>query len=148
MIRQDQAFFDIYDVGGIALEIGTHASKFRRALGRKFGEFIHYLTQGLGGVAVALYLSWKVALLIMAGLPVTVLCGALIIRINQRQSVRSAQGYREAGSIAYSAVSSIRTVLSLNAVTAFVQRYKAATLKAFREATSILFYLGLARGGC
>lgn len=37
LLRQDQAFFDVYDISGIASGVTAASNKYRRALGRKFG---------------------------------------------------------------------------------------------------------------
>lgn len=37
LLRQDPAFFDVYNVSGIATGVGPAANRFRRGLGRKFG---------------------------------------------------------------------------------------------------------------
>jgi ATP-binding cassette, subfamily B (MDR/TAP), member 1 len=37
LLRQDQAFFDVYDISGIASGVTAASNKYRRAMGRKFG---------------------------------------------------------------------------------------------------------------
>jgi ATP-binding cassette subfamily B (MDR/TAP) protein 1 len=37
LLRQDPAFFDVYDVSGIATGVAPAANRFRRGVGRKFG---------------------------------------------------------------------------------------------------------------
>ena len=69
LLHQDHAFFDVYDVGGIAAQVGSNANKFRRGLGRKLGEGFQFLTTVIGGLAIALYSSWKVALVVIAIVP-------------------------------------------------------------------------------
>ncbi len=57
------------------------------------------------------------------------------------------QAYTSAGSTAYGAVSSIRTVLSLNAVPEMIRQYSAATLEAYRNGVQPLVKIGLVNGG-
>ena len=54
LLRQDQAFYDVYDVGGVASQVEANASKFRRGIGRKFAEGIEFATTGVFGLAYAL----------------------------------------------------------------------------------------------
>ena len=61
LLRQDPAFFDVHDVGGIASNVSPAANRYRRGLGRKFGEGIQFFTTGVGGVGYAMYASWTVA---------------------------------------------------------------------------------------
>lgn len=56
------------------------------------------------------------------------------------------QAYTNAGSTAYGAVSSIRTVLSLNAVPEMIRQYSVATLDAYRNGVGPLIKLGLLNG--
>lgn len=61
----------------------------------------------------------------------------VIIYINHKQA------YTNAGSVAYGAVSSIRTVLSLNAVPEMIRQYSAATMEAYRNGVGPLIKIGL-----
>jgi ATP-binding cassette, subfamily B (MDR/TAP), member 1 len=38
LLRQDPAFFDVNDISGLAALVGPSAAKYRRGVGRKFGE--------------------------------------------------------------------------------------------------------------
>ena len=44
LLRQDPAFFDVYDIGGIANNVGPSSNAYRRGVGRKFGEGIQFMT--------------------------------------------------------------------------------------------------------
>lgn len=56
------------------------------------------------------------------------------------------QAYTAAGSTAYGAVSSIRTVLSLNAVPEMIRQYCVATKEAYNNGVRPLFKLGMVNG--
>lgn len=53
------------------------------------------------------------------------------------------QAYTSAGSVAYGAVSSIRTVYSLNAVPEMIRQYSVATMEAYRNGVRPLVKIGL-----
>ena len=146
LLRQDAAFFDVHDVGGLANTIGSNSNKYQRGVGRKFGEGIQFFTTFLGGIVYAFYSSWRVALVIMAVLPFVSLAALGVLKINQTTGSRAAKSYAKAGSVAYSTVSAIRTVLSLNAVTEMISQYKAATLEAFKTSVQPLWQQGFAFG--
>jgi ATP-binding cassette, subfamily B (MDR/TAP), member 1 len=146
LLRQDTAYFDVYNVGGIANQVGPNANKFRRGLGRKFGEGIQFLTTGVGGIGFAFYMSWRVAFVVLAVLPFVSLSALMVLQLNQTKGARAASAYRSAGSIAYSAVSAIKTVLSLNGVQTMIDKYAEATRDAYQQATSILLKQGFANG--
>jgi ATP-binding cassette, subfamily B (MDR/TAP), member 1 len=146
LLRQDAAYFDVYDVSGAAAEIGSSVTKFRRGTGRKFGQGVQFLSTGIAGIAFGFYSQWKVALLILTLVPVVVASGLWAMSLNQTKGARAEICYKSAGSIAYTAVSAIRTVLSLNAVPEFVRQYSVATEEAFTSSTASLWKEGLANG--
>lgn len=146
LLRQDPAFFDVHDIGGIASSVGPSANKYRRGVGRKFGEGIQFLTTGIGGVGYAMYASWKVALVVLAITPLVSIAALSVVTLNQSKSQRANQAYSKAGSVAYSTVSGIKTVLSLNAIPTMIKKYFEATEEAFQNATSILIKQGFANG--
>jgi ATP-binding cassette subfamily B (MDR/TAP) protein 1 len=120
----------------------------RRGTGRKFGEGIKFLTTGIGGMAYGFYAQYQVNLLILAVLPLVVISSMWVMNLNQTKGARSSAAYATAGAIAYTAVSAIRTVLSLNAVPEFIRQYQVATQEAYESSTQILVSHGLANGRC
>ncbi|KAG7367565.1 ABC transporter permease [Nitzschia inconspicua] len=146
LLRQDQAFFDVYDISGIASGVTAASNKYRRAMGRKFGEGIQFFTTGVGGVAYAMFASWQVALVVLALCPLISLSALAVVSLNQSKSTRAAAAYSTAGSVAYSTVSGIKTVLSLNAVATMIGKYREATQQALEIATGVLLKQGFANG--
>jgi ATP-binding cassette, subfamily B (MDR/TAP), member 1 len=146
LLRQDAAYYDVYDISGTAAQIGASVTKFRRGTGRKFGEGVQFLTTGIGGIAFGFYSQWKVALLILALVPFVAASGMWVMSLNQTKGARSAACYKAAGAIAYTAVSAIRTVLSLNAVPEFLRQYAIATEEAYKSSTIALLKEGVANG--
>ena len=131
---------------GLASTIGPNSGRFRRGTGRKFGEGIQFFTTGVGGIAYAFYSSWKVAFVILAVLPLVSMAALGVLSINQTKGAREARAYSKAGSVAYSSVSAIKTVLSLNAIPEMIRQYQEATLEAFKIAVGPLWTQGFAFG--
>ena len=146
LLRQDAAFFDVHDVSGLASTVGSSATKVRRGLGRKFGEGVQFFTTFVGGLIYAFYASWRVALVVIGVLPFVSISALAVMKINQSQTARATKAYSSAGGVAYQAVASIRTVLSLNAVPNFIKEYKVATMEAYRNAVSPLWKQGFVNG--
>lgn len=146
LLRQDPAYFDVNDIGGLAAQVGPNSNKYRRGIGRKFGEGIQFLTTGVGGLAYAFYASWRVAFVVLSVIPFVILAGLSVMTLNQTKGSRAAKSYRRAGGVAYSAVSAIKTVFSLNALPEMIRQYTQATEEAFTNAVSILFKEGFANG--
>jgi ATP-binding cassette, subfamily B (MDR/TAP), member 1 len=130
----------------LAGQIGPSALKYQRGVGRKLGEAIQFFITGIGGLVFSFYSSWRVALVILLVFPV-VACGIRATQYyNVTTSQRAAKYYERAGGIAYSAVSAIKTVLSLNAIPEMIRQYNQATKEAFHQATLTLCKKGLANG--
>jgi len=146
LLRQDAAFFDVHDVAGMASTIGANSKKFRRGLGRKFGEGIQFGTTFLGGIAYAFWSSWRVALVVLAVLPLVSLTAVAVMQINQGQTARASKAYAKAGSVAYATISAITTVLSLNATPEMIRQYMEATLEAYTAAVKPLWKQGIVNG--
>ena len=146
LLSQDAAFFDVYDISGMAASIQPNANKFNRGTGRKLGEGIQFMTTFVGGIAYAFYSSWKTAFVILAILPFVSLAALGVLTINQTKGARASAAYSLAGSTAYATVSSIKTVLSLNAIPEMIAQYKEATLEAYNQSVGPLVKQGLAFG--
>lgn len=146
LLRQDQAFYDVYDVGGIANSVNPSVNKYRRGMGRKFGEGVEFLTCSIGGLIYALCEEWRVALVVLSFSPAIVFFALGVVQLNQTKTIRAAECYSKAGSVAYSTVSGIKTVLSLNAAPTMIEQYKQATQDAFNSATRMLIKQGLVNG--
>jgi ATP-binding cassette subfamily B (MDR/TAP) protein 1 len=146
LLRQDAAFFDVYDIGGVAGQVGANSNKLRRGMGRKLGEGIQFFTTGVGGIAYAMYVEWRVALVVICAVPFASVAALMVMSLNQKKGANAAESYKTAGGIAYSSVSAVKTVLSLNGVQDMVNVYKEATHEAFTSSVKILIKQGFANG--
>jgi len=146
LLRQDPAFFDVYDIGGLANSVNPAAAKYRRGIGRKFGEGIQFTTMAIGSILYALYEEWRVTLVVMLCTPIVCVFSLGVIQISQSKSSRATEAYSRAGSVAYTTVSGIKTILSLNAGPKMIQKYGEATEDAFNKATKPLAKQGFVYG--
>jgi ATP-binding cassette, subfamily B (MDR/TAP), member 1 len=146
LLRLDPAYFDVNNIGGIAQQVGPNANKYQRGIGRKFGEGIQFTTTAFGGVAYAFFSSWRVAFVVLSIVPLIAFAGVMVVTLNQTKGTRAAKSYKEAGGVAYSSVSAIRTVLSLNAIPEMVRQYTDATQEAYNKSVSILLQQGFFNG--
>jgi ATP-binding cassette subfamily B (MDR/TAP) protein 1 len=93
LLRQDPAFFDVHDIGGIASNVGPAANRYRRGVGRKFGEGVQFFTTGVGGLGYAMYSSWRVALVVLAILPFVSVSALAVVSLNQSKTQRAGKAY-------------------------------------------------------
>lgn len=146
LLRQDLTYFDITDISATATIISTNGQKYKKGLGQKLAGCIQFTVTFIGGLAYAFWASWKVSLMLLTTIPFVASSAWFLITMNQSQSSRASAGYADAGSIVQTTVSSIRTILSLNAVPLFMEKFVTATEKAYKEAVKVLHLIGLANG--
>lgn len=146
LLRQDVAYYDIMDVSGEATIISVNANKYRRGMGRKLAMTVQFIITFIGGFAYAFWSSWKTTLAVLAIAPFVSLTAIFLIKVNTSSTARANASYAKAGSIVSTSVSSMRTILALNAVDIMIDRFKAATKEAYDGAVSQLHLLGLANG--
>lgn len=146
LLQQDTTYFDLTDVAGIATMIEGEGNKIKKGLGRKLGEGFQFFITMIGGFAYGFYASWQVSLVILTTVPFMSASTMFLMKMIASQSAASKEGYQNAGEIAYAGVSGIRTLLSLNAVSPTIEKYKGATKDACDMATKREWALGFANG--
>lgn len=115
-------------------------------VGRKFAEAVQFLVAFIGAMVYSFIASWQVTLAIMAISPILILSGYFIIKITTTQSARSNATYAKAGAVVSTAVTAIRTILSLNAVEKMIELYTTATTEACTTSIKNAWVAGLAYG--
>jgi len=146
LLRQDLAYFDIMDVSGTATVISINAAKYNRGVGNKLGLAIQFTVTFVGGLAYAFWASWQTSLITLLTVPFMAASGWFVVKMNTSQSLRANASYAEAGSIVYTTVTSIRTILSLNGARTMIAKFQAGTTRNFQEATQQIHLIGLANG--
>jgi ATP-binding cassette subfamily B (MDR/TAP) protein 1 len=148
LLRQDMAYFDLMmaDVSGTAATMSSAGAKYKAGVGRKLGEGVQFFVTFVGGFVYAFYASWQASLMLLALVPIISASVLFLVHVNQSQTRLSKERTSEAASIVYTALSSIRTVLSLNAVPTMMEQYSRATTQAYHAAASRMALVGLANG--
>jgi ATP-binding cassette subfamily B (MDR/TAP) protein 1 len=147
LLRQDMAYFDLRDISGTATLVSSNAVKFKRGVGKKLGDGVQFSCTVILGLVYGFYSSWKVSLLLFAVVPFMAMSGAYLTTLLTTESQRANSSYAKAGSVVYTTASSIRTILSLNAVESMISKFTAATQEAYDGATKQVMQVGLATGG-
>jgi ATP-binding cassette subfamily B (MDR/TAP) protein 1 len=146
LLRQDMAFYDLRDISGTATLVSSNAITFRRGVGKKLGDGVQFFFTIILGLAYGFWSSWQISLFILAVVPFMAASAMLLTKLVTTQTKRANSSYAKAGSIVYTSVSAIRTILSLNAVESMVSRFMAATEEAYDGATKQVMQLGFADG--
>ena len=146
LLRQDMAYYDIRDVSGTATIISINGAKFKKGTGKKLADAIQFSITFVGGLIYGFWASWRTSLVVLTIVPFMILSTSFLLKMNTSQTARANSSYAEAGSIVYMTVSSIRTILALNAVESVIEKFTAATQKAYDAAVSQVMLFGLANG--
>lgn len=107
---------------------------------------VNFTVTFLGGLGYAFYSSWQTTLVVLCTVPFMVISGWFLVKMTTTTTQRANQAYSTAGSIVYTTASSIRTILSLNAVAEMVDKFTAATQTAFDVSANQVGWLGVANG--
>ena len=116
LLNQDLAFFDMaeHGVGALASFISTEPSSIAGVGCYAVGTYIMALTTLIGAMATSIAVGWKLGLVGSATVPILLVCGLLRYRVMAQLDAYLRKDYQETASLASEAVSSIRTVISLN----------------------------------
>lgn len=144
LLRQDMAYFDIQDICGQATMISVNGQKYQKGVGRKLVEAISFITSFIGAVGYAFWASWKITLAALGCTPFLFLSVNFLVRMNSAQAARTSASYVRAGGLVSTAVASIRTILSLNAVDRVIEMFKDATEESCSGSNTHFCLLGLA----
>lgn len=146
LLRQDMAYYDIMDAAADGATITSNGARYRKGVGRKLADVIQYVVTFSGAMAYCFYSSWQVTLAALTVSPLMYVTTVWLIKLNTTQSSQTNKAYAKAGSIATTSISSVRTILSLNAVERTIGHYTDATKLACDKAIGNTWKMGLANG--
>ena len=134
LLRQNIAFFDNIGAGEIATHITADSNLIRDGISEKVSIAVQCSSSIVTAFVIGFIKDWKLTL-ILASSPVCIciilaLSGIVLTKYRQRWLGETA----EAGNIAEEVLSSIRTVVGLNAQSQLVSRYDRSLAKAERWA--------------
>jgi len=146
LLRQDMAYYDLRDVSGTATILSTNALRFKKGVGRKLSDGIQFFVTLILGLVYGFWSSWQGSFVVLAVVPFMAASASFLFKMATTQTARANSSYAKAGSIVYTCVSSIRTILSLNAVESMITKYTEATQEAYEGATADVIKFGFANG--
>lgn len=116
LLDKDMAFFDIaeHGVGALTSFISTEPSSIAGVGCYAVGTYITALTTLVGAISASIAVGWKLGLVGSATIPILLVCGLLRYCVMAQLDAHLRKDYQETASLASEAVSSIRTVMSLD----------------------------------
>ncbi|KAF7129081.1 hypothetical protein RHSIM_Rhsim10G0040800 [Rhododendron simsii] len=147
-LKQDVGFFDTdARTRDIVFSISTDTRLVQDAISEKVGNFIHYVSTFVTGVAVGFVLAWKLALLSVAVIPGIALVGGMYAYILTGLMSKSRESNADASIIAEQAIAQVRSVYSYVGESKALNSYSDAIQHTMR----IGYKAGMAKGlglGC
>lgn len=146
LMAQDVRFFDNARAGELAAATSERCQELQNGTAKKLGEFVQAMFAGVGGIGVGFYFSWKLSLVILAGVPLLVLATWFLIKSTTRLQ-QANPAYEKAGAVATESIGAARVVAALNSQATAASRYESHLGEAEVHATTNQWRISFANGG-
>ncbi|KAI9798066.1 MAG: hypothetical protein M1833_004963 [Piccolia ochrophora] len=97
------------------------------------GTILSVTTSMVGGIVLAHAVAWKIAIVLLAAVPVMIVAGFLRLRVLAKFEQRHETAYNEAAALASEACTSIRTVAALGQEHHILKMYRKTIDKPYRQ---------------
>lgn len=131
ILRQDMDWFSGQSVTTLMTSLSSDAGQLSCLSGVALGTIFTVTTSVIGGVILAHIVAWKIAIVLLAAVPVMVLAGYVRLRVLALAESRHRSAYNDAASIAAEACRAIRTVASLGRERGIYETYREALKKPY-----------------
>ncbi|GAN07930.1 multidrug resistance protein 1 [Mucor ambiguus] len=147
ILRQDMGWFDKAEEGSLTTRLATDTQLIQEGISEKFGLLVMCISQFITGFIVAFIKGWKLAVVILATVPVMVAAGSLMGYFITKYTTRAQDSYADAGSVAEQVFSGIRTVYSFSLQKRFSELYEKKLEVAKKHGIVRGLCLGIGFGG-
>ncbi|XP_062574024.1 ATP-dependent translocase ABCB1-like isoform X1 [Saccostrea cucullata] len=126
-LRQDASYFDDpkHGTGALTTRLATDASLIKTATGFRIGTILSSIVSLVAALVIAFYYGWKLALVVLAGVPILMLSSSLQIKVVMGKHKEDQSNLEDAGKVASETIDNIRTVQSLTREKYFYDLYAA-----------------------
>lgn len=139
ILRQDMDWFSGRSVTTLMTSLSSDAGQLSCLSGVALGTIFTVTTSVIGGVILAHIVAWKIAIVLLAAVPVMVLAGYVRLRVLALAESRHRSAYNDAASIAAEACRAIRTVASLGRERGIYETYREALKKPYVKGIRFTF---------
>ncbi|CAI2352724.1 unnamed protein product [Caenorhabditis sp. 36 PRJEB53466] len=125
VLRQDATYFDMpkHSPGRITTRLATDAPNVKSAIDYRLGSVFNAAASISGGLGIAFYYGWQMALLVMAIFPLVAIGQALVIKYHGGTATADAKEMENSGKTAMEAIENIRTVQALTLQTKLYNQF-------------------------
>ncbi|KAJ1558812.1 Multidrug resistance protein 1 [Nowakowskiella sp. JEL0078] len=133
ILRQDLEWFDKSEEGSLATRLAQDTQLIQDGISEKAGLTIQSFAGFTTGLIVAFTKGWKLALVLLAALPILGVVGSVMIFVVTKYVGKGQDAYADAGAIAEQVISGIRTVYAFSLQARFKTRYVECLDKAHKS---------------
>ena len=148
VIRHDIAFFDERRTGELTNRLASDTTVLQNAVTVNLSMALRYGLQAVGSIAILLWVSWKLTLVMLAVVPVVALTAGIYGRKLREVSREVQDALARSSEVAEETFAGVRTVRAFSREQREVSRYKAAVERGFqlarRRARMAAVFTGLA----
>ncbi|KAI9263147.1 putative ABC transporter protein [Phascolomyces articulosus] len=130
VLRQDMSWFDKAEEGSLTTRLAADTQAIQDGISEKFGMMILCCAQFLSGYIVAFVKGWKMALVMLATMPLLLGTGITMGIMIRKYTLKVQNSYADAGSVAEQVFAGLRTVYSFSLQERFAQRFEKELVKA------------------
>jgi ATP-binding cassette subfamily B (MDR/TAP) protein 1 len=135
ILKQDIAWFSKpgHSHHALMAKVNMDSGSISGLSGVVLGTVFSVATSVLGGIILAHIVAWKIAIVLLAAVPVMLLAGFLRLRILAIAEEHHQTAYNDAAALASEATSSMQIVAAFGLENHFLQSYRDAIRKPYEE---------------
>ncbi|KAJ3034022.1 ATP-binding cassette, sub-B (MDR TAP), member 4 [Rhizophlyctis rosea] len=126
VLQRDMGWFDVLQGESLTARLQNDVPLIRGGIGENTGSFFHFMGTLIACLIIGFTTQWKLCLIMLALMPLLILDGYLIVKVEAAMSKKSSDAYSQASSVAEQALSGIRTVDAFSLQGRFIAKYEDA----------------------
>ncbi|MBM76818.1 MAG: ABC transporter permease [Proteobacteria bacterium] len=139
ILNQEIGFFDERKTGELTNRLAADTTVLQKAVTVNISMGLRFLLSALGSIAILMWTSWKLTLLMLAVVPIVAVAAGIYGRMLRKISKNVQDSLAEATAIAEETISGVRTVRAFAREDTEIQRYRSAVEYAFSLAKKRAF---------
>ncbi|KAL4473708.1 hypothetical protein ABPG74_022572 [Tetrahymena malaccensis] len=146
MIQQDISYFDSINSNELSSKVALDCFKIQQAIGEKLCMYIYTMSMLAGSLIISFIRGWQIALVSCIIIPIVWYTCKFLTWVSSGVVKKTSQEYQQAGGVAEQALSSIRTIKSLNGEQFETDKFSSLITKAYQVSIKYSIFTGIAYG--
>lgn len=123
-LHQDISHYDTeLTSGDVVSGLNADCSAVQNAISEKVSLVIHHMTTVVAALIMAIVRGWKLALVMIALMPLIAVAGAVLAKVVTMGTTKQAEAFAKANGVASQSILNIRTVQSFQAEPGILKRF-------------------------